>query len=243
MIDTDLITTNKNILIVLLIVLFLVEVQILAVFAAKAGHKSMLQVMDNNGNLIYETNGKKLSDFNKYYFEKTFGPLKEYNVKLVTTDHPFHFRAWFVCAMGIPVGIILLFSLLFKICLALFNDKSKHDFNIFMVGTIVFLAVMAYWIVPDTIIMLAVTGTAALVKFKWIFIVAAAAFFILLVWVIYLKYLLAQKTIETQSELAKYRLQFENGEQNLQEIVSEARPLVKWDKWKGSQHANCHNPP
>ena len=100
---------NKNppaiTFIIIAVALFLIEIEIFAVAAMKSGRKSWLQVMDQHGNIIHETDGNDLSDFNKYYFEKTFGPLDGYQVKLMTKEFPFPFRAWFVAAVGIPIGI------------------------------------------------------------------------------------------------------------------------------------------
>ncbi len=69
-----LIRENRTLFIIIAVVLFLVELEIFALAAMKSGRKSWLQVIDANGNVIHETDGKNLSDFNKYYFEKTFGP-------------------------------------------------------------------------------------------------------------------------------------------------------------------------
>ncbi len=104
------------IVIIIGISLFLTEVSILAVFARQDNRVHRLQVLDKKGNVVHETDGRTLSDFNKYYFEKTFGPLEQYDVKLVTEDVPFPFRTWVVTAVGIPillvtaVGILILLS-------------------------------------------------------------------------------------------------------------------------------------
>ncbi|MFW6242327.1 MAG: hypothetical protein ACOC98_17225, partial [Thermodesulfobacteriota bacterium] len=79
----SLLRENKTAFIIIGIVLFLIELEIFAVAAMKSGRKTWLQVLDGNGNVIHETDGKNLSDFNKYYFEKTFGPLDQYEKRLV----------------------------------------------------------------------------------------------------------------------------------------------------------------
>lgn len=96
--------------IVIAVVLFLVELEIFALAAMKSGRKSWLQIIDAKENVIHETDGNNLSDFNKYYFEKTFGPFDQHQVKLITKNLPFPFRAWLVAAVGLPVGAILLFA-------------------------------------------------------------------------------------------------------------------------------------
>jgi hypothetical protein len=80
---------NRTLFVILSIGLLLVELEIFAVAVMKSGRKSWLQVYDRKGSLIHESSGQRLSDFNKYYFEKTFGPLSDYEVKLVTRDVPF----------------------------------------------------------------------------------------------------------------------------------------------------------
>ena len=67
---------NKTVFIVIAVVLFLIELEIFAIAAIKSGRKSWLQVINAQGAVIHETDGSNLSDFNKYYFEKTFGPFE-----------------------------------------------------------------------------------------------------------------------------------------------------------------------
>ena len=71
---------HKTFLIIVAVVIFLIELEIFAFAAMTSGRKSWLQVIDDNGSVIHETDGKNLSDFNKYYFEKTFGPFEQYQV-------------------------------------------------------------------------------------------------------------------------------------------------------------------
>ena len=59
---------NRMLFIIILVVLFLIELEIFAVAAMKSGRKSWLQVFDAKGNVIHETDGQNLSEFNKYYF-------------------------------------------------------------------------------------------------------------------------------------------------------------------------------
>ena len=56
-----------------------------------------------------------------------------------------------------------------------------------------------------------VGGAETLIRFKWAFIPAAIVFTALVAWVIYLRYLLARKAIESQAALARYRLELEMG--------------------------------
>lgn len=228
---------NKTLLIIIAVVIFLLELEIFALAAMKSGRKSWLQVIDAQGSVIHETDGKNLSEFNKYYFEKTFGPFEQYQVKLITKEIPFPFRAWFVAAVGIPIGAILLFGFAVRVYQSLFygeeEKKSASDlykteykyrfekiiaavsrFNIFTIGFLIFLAVFLYWVVPNLIVYIGKVGVETLTRYKWIFLSVGIVFFGLIIWTIYLRYLLAKKTIDNQVEIEKYRLQLEFGQNN-----------------------------
>jgi hypothetical protein len=75
---SNLIQEHKTLFIIIIVGLFLLELEIFALAAMKSGRKSWLQVIDANDHVIHETSGKNLSEFNKYYFEKTFGPFEDY---------------------------------------------------------------------------------------------------------------------------------------------------------------------
>ncbi len=227
---------HKTLFVIIAITLFLLELEIFAVAVMKSGRQSRLQVLDQGGNVIHETDGENLSEFNKYYFEKTFGPLDQYQVRLTTTERPFPFRAWFVAAIGIPVGIVLLFAFVVKSYVSLFyGDEAKAQaqaargggesadgatrlesmlsrvgrFNIFTIGFLIFLALFAYWVIPNFIALVGKIGVETLIRFKLFFIVTALVFLGIVVWVIYLRYRLAVKNIESRTEIEKERLQLE----------------------------------
>jgi len=229
---TSFMRENKTLFIIISVVLFLIELEIFAIATMKSGRKSWLQVMDANGNVIHETDGNHLSEFNKYYFEKTFGSFEQYQVKLVTKDLPFPFRAWFASAIGIPVAAFLLFAFFVRAYQSLFlkeekipyeKDSTKREyeyrfekiiaaisrFNIFIIGFLVFLAVFLYWVVPNLIVYIGRTGTETIMRYKWIFLAVGIVFLGLFIWIIYLRYLLAKKTIDRQAEIDKYRLRLE----------------------------------
>ncbi|QTA81502.1 Uncharacterized protein dnl_38390 [Desulfonema limicola] len=232
---TSLIKENKTVFIIIAVVLFLIELEIFAIAAMKSGRKTWLQIIDKNGNIIHETDGKTLSDFNKYYFEKTFGALDQYSKKLEIKEAPFPFRAWFTAAVGIPIGIILLFAFVVKAYVSIFygDEKDKQgsidengarieyetefekimaaisSFNIFTIGFLVLLAVFMYWVLPNMVTYIGKVSVETLVRFKWVVISAGAVLTGLFAWVIYLRYLLAKKSIDNQAELDKIRLQLE----------------------------------
>ena len=223
---------NKTLFLIISVVLFLLEIEIFALAAMKSGRKSWLQIMDANGNVIHETDGKNLSEFNKYYFEKTFGPFEQYQVKLITKDLPFPFRAWIASAVGIPVAAFLLFAFFVRGYQHLFVNEEKiinetalknteyeyrfekliaaiSRFNIFVIGFLIFLAVFLYWIIPNLIVYIGRTGTDTIIRYKWFFLTTGVILLGLFIWIIYLRYLLAKRTIDRQAEIDKYRLQLE----------------------------------
>ena len=227
---TSFMRENKTLFIIISVVLFLIEIEIFALAAMKSGRKSWLQVMDVYGNVIHETDGKNLSEFNKYYFEKTFGPFEQYQVKLVTKDLPFPFRAWFASAVGIPVAAFLLFAFFVRAYQSLFlkeeniinetdSKRTEYEyrfekiiaaiirFNIFIIGFLVSLAVFLYWVIPNLIVYIGRTGTETIIRYKWVFLAVGIVFLGLFIWIIYLRYLLAKNTINRQAEIDRYRLQ------------------------------------
>ena len=230
---SHLIKENKTLFIIIIVGLFLLELEIFALAAMKSGRQSWLQVIDGNGTVIYETSGKNLSEFNKYYFEKTFGPFENYDVRLVTRDRPFPFRAWFVAAIGIPVGAMLLFGFVVKAYVAIFHGSELQKderrsgrepgsesrlesilyrisrMNIFIIGFLIFVGVISYWIIPNMITYIGRTGIETVIRFKWVFITLGAVVVGIGLWIIYLRYLLAKKSIESRTEIEKHRLALE----------------------------------
>ncbi|MGE0084967.1 MAG: hypothetical protein AB7S75_11160 [Desulfococcaceae bacterium] len=231
----DLVRENRTVFIIIGIVLFLIELEIFAVAAMKSGRRQWLQILDKNGNVIHVTDGKNLSDFNKYYFEKTFGrSLDEFEKRLEIRDEPFPFRAWITAAVGIPIGVVLLFAFTVKAYISLFygeeirNGTGRSDsktarydtefekvistlssFNIFTIGFLILLSVFMYWVLPNMVSYIAKVSVDTLVRFKWVVISAAAVLVGLFAWIVYLRYLLAKRNIDNQAELEKMRLQLE----------------------------------
>lgn len=225
---------HKTLLIVITIGIILLEVEIFAFAAMKTGRKSSLHILNQQGTLIHVTDGENLSTFNKYYFEQTFGPLDQYQVRLVTQEQPFPFRAWFTAALGIPIGAVLLFGFIVRAYMAIIpgdagperstlrgGDDSAPSgrfmkminqarrLNIFIIGLVIFLIIVAYWILPNVIAYLGKVGLDTLVRYKEIFLTVFGVLTAIVVWIIYLRYLLAKKSLASQTEIEKYRLQLE----------------------------------
>ncbi|MDJ0783327.1 MAG: hypothetical protein QNJ22_15225 [Desulfosarcinaceae bacterium] len=254
---TGIVREHKTVLIILLVGLLIIELEIFALAVIKSGRKSWLQVLDQSGTVIHETSGSHLSEFNKYYFEKTFGPFENYQVRLKTERIPFPFRAWFVAAVGLPIGLMLLFGFIVKAYYAIFipakseappaENGSRKSYetrlemvldkvsrlNIFLIGFFILAGVLLYWIVPNALTYLGKTGIDTIIRFKWVFIAAALALVGIVLWIIYLRYLLAKKSIETQTEIEKLRLQLEiqTGRPAALPMGEEpsSAPQVEWD--------------
>ncbi len=228
---------NKTLFILIGVGIFLIELEIFAVAAINSGRKSWMQIKDKTGNIIHMSEGNSLSSFNKYYFEKTFGPLSQYQVNWITKDEPFPFRAWFAAAVGIPVGAMLLFAFITRAFAALiYGDRTESDLsdgtdvvsapanrieallagvsrlNIFTIGFLTLLAVFTYWVVPNLIQHVGKLGVDTVIRFKWFFMTVAGVLLGIVLWIIYLRYLLAKKSIDSQIEIEKYRLQLASGE-------------------------------
>ncbi|MDL2269823.1 hypothetical protein LJC71_10480 [Desulfosarcina sp. OttesenSCG-928-A07] len=238
---SSLIQEHKTLFIIIIVGLFLLELEIFALAAIKSGRKSWLEVVDASGTVIHETSGKNLNEFNKYYFEKTFGPLTNYQTRLRTETVSFPFRAWFVAAICIPVGAMLLFGFVVRAYTAVFHgndpmlseqDRSTaagtgHEtrleailyrisrMNIFIIGFLIFVGVISYWIIPNMITYIGRTGIETLIRFKWVFITISVVAVGIGVWIIYLRYLLAKKTIESRMEIEKHRLAMEYRESTI----------------------------
>jgi hypothetical protein len=235
---TEFFQTHKTLMVLVTVGLLLVEIEIFALAAMKSGRQSRLEVYNHQGQLIYETDGGNLSQFNRHSFEKTFGPLDQYEVRLARRNRPFPFRAWFVAAVGVPLATVLLFAFVLRAFRDLFQDNRRNRespleagaggvtaedgrlvrlfgqfsrLNVFALGALALAAVLAYWIVPNLVVYLGRVGLDTLLRFKWFFIILGLMGFGLVVWIIYLRYRLACRSIQSREEVEKYRLQLECG--------------------------------
>ncbi len=281
---SDLIKDHKILMIIIVVGFFLIEIEIFAVAVMKSGRQSWMNVIDDSGEIIYQVKGSTLTNFNKYYFENTFGNIDDYQVKLVTEDVPFPFRGWFAAAIGIPVGLVLLLGFVLKaVMVMLYGKKSGQDYsddkkeiyeddikaqengdqsnnannneaqinskdsseksqkidikphikfgtaegmgsvmdqisrlNIFIIGFFIISGVMLYLVIPDMLTFLAKAGIETLLNFKWFFIALFSGLFLLFAWFMYMKYQLAKKSMDAQTEIRKYEIKMEYAKFNAQ---------------------------
>lgn len=255
---TTLILENKPLFLIIAIGLFFIELEIFALVAVKSGEKAFIQIMDNQDNIIYRISGKRIGEYEKAYIEKTFGPLDQFHVKLVTEYRPFPFRAWFTAAIGLPVGFILLLGFVVRAFFSFFSGEEKPTdqqtlpdmqyetrfekiigmvsrLNIFAIGFLIVLAMFSYWVIPNMIMYLGAISIQTILTYKWFFISLALILLAVFLWIVYLRYLLAKKAIDAQTELDKYRLQLNyNGknDQALLEHKDDSVLLVDWQEKK-----------
>lgn len=267
---SDLMRDHKILLITIVVGFFLIEIEIFAVAVMKSGRQSWMNIIDDSGAIIYQVKGSTLTNFNKYYFENTFGSIDDYQVKLVSEDVPFPFRAWFAAAIGIPVGLILMLAFILKAVISFLygkkggtiDDEPKESaaggvvegdghtsdkadmkahmkfgaaaglggvldqlsrLNIFIIGFLVMAGVMLYLVIPNMLTFLAKAGIETLVNFKWFFIALFAAIFLLFAWFMYMKYQLAKKSMDAQTEIRKYEIKMEYAKFNAQTALEYKR--------------------
>ncbi|SLM28576.1 conserved membrane hypothetical protein [Desulfamplus magnetovallimortis] len=280
---SDLIRDYKMLMIIVIVGFFLIEIEIFAVAVMKSGRQSWMNVLDDSGEVIYQVKGSTLTNFNKYYFENTFGSIDDYQVKLVSKDVPFPFRAWLASAIGIPVGLVLLLAFVLRsVMVLLYGKKSGADYdeaqqklfeedenesygedgkseeeseiedgakpdgegkkkrrwtkskarrsgqtqvgvtgsaetvlnqlsrlNIFIIGFLILSAVLLYIVIPDLLTFLAKVGIETILNFKWFFLAVLIAVFLLFAWFMYMKYQLARKSLDAQTEIRKYEIKME----------------------------------
>lgn len=246
---------NRNIIFVIIFI-FLLEGFILISAFSQAGDRKSLQIIDRNDQVIYEINGEHLSEFDKYYFENTFGSLDIYRKKLIIKNEPFPFRPWLTAAAGLPLFLILLSAFAVKAYQSLFIaklsnvDSAEKDpeamecnvvsgyirmferLDIFAIGFIILLAIFLYWVIPSLFTYISKTSIEFIINYKWFFIVASAFAAGTILWIIYLRYLLASKTIESQKEISIKQIEF---------MAFEKRQLIDYSDTKRIEYLDSMN--
>jgi uncharacterized membrane protein len=76
-------------------------------------------------------------------------------------------------------------------------------------GFLILLAVLAYWILPNLVADLGRLGLETISRFRWVFLGLAIVLFGFFGWIVYLRYLLASRSIASRMEVEKYRLELE----------------------------------
>ncbi|MCP3951669.1 MAG: hypothetical protein GY697_05540, partial [Desulfobacterales bacterium] len=116
--------------------------------------------------------------------------------------------------------------------------RKVSQFNIFVIGTLTFLTAVTVWMLPNMLQRIGTVGIEAIIRYKWVVLGMAAVLLGMVIWIIYLRYLLAQKSIESQVEVDKFRLQLEMAPENQRTILlppgeslaGSSQPLVDFNK-------------
>jgi hypothetical protein len=147
-------------------------------------------------------------------------------------EFPFPFRAWFAGAVGLPIAAVLLFGFFIKAYETLFFKNDVHAntppppqdsstdlldrmvtrvsrLNIFVIGAFVLLFALGLFAVPNLLSEFGRYAVPVISKYRWVVLAIIAVFLGLIIWIIFLRYLLARKAIEAQADMEKYRLQLE----------------------------------
>lgn len=221
---------QKVVLTVSILAFLLLELLIYLVCASEAGQKSRV-IVTKDGVTIYETLGSTLSAYEVTTFERNYGPLKDYQVQVVTETKPFPFRAWVSSAVGIPVALVLLVAFVVRVFMALLygedsegsgdpsagGGESKHRFgslmhlfkgiSVFHVGFLLVISVLLLWMVPNFIGDFLTVSMAAIRDYKWFFLGLSVFLAVVLTWIIYLRYKLSKQMLDNQLDLEKYRFE------------------------------------
>ncbi|MFA6008774.1 MAG: hypothetical protein WC799_02240 [Desulfobacteraceae bacterium] len=244
---------NKDLLFIIAFFLFVLELVIFINAFMQSGDHSKIQVLNNHDEVIYESDENKLYQFDRYYFEKNFGPLENYKKRRLDIENSFPFRGWMISAIGIPVGFMLVLGFIFKTWAVFFRGEKPvyennnrngtnerispsnrfeqiivmvSNMNIFVLGFFIVAALFLYWVLPDMIMFISRMGLETIIRFKWFFIGVFLTIAGLFSWFIYLRYLLARKAIESRTEIEKIKLQIIHETDN-EEI---ARKLLTMDR-------------
>jgi len=105
--------------------------------------------------------------------------------------------------------------------------------NIFNIGFLVFIGVISYWIIPNMLTYIGHIGIDFFIQYKWIFIALLVISFGVGLWIVYLRYLLAKKSIESQTEIQKHRLSLDYHSQSglpllLEERSDQAQAIIDY---------------
>ena len=69
--------------------------------------------------------------------------------------------------------------------------------------------IFSYWVIPNFFSYVGVKGIEAISQYKWVVLGGIGVCLFLFMWIVYLKYLLAKKSVEAKTEIEKYRLELE----------------------------------
>jgi hypothetical protein len=78
--------------------------------------------------------------------------------------------------------------------------------NIFIIGAGVFLVVLAFWVLPNLVSVIGQTGLEVIERYGWFIAIAVVGVLLIFAWFLYLRYLLAKKTLEAETHIREHQL-------------------------------------
>lgn len=215
--------------------LLVLELVIFVAVYNQSGLKSRVYVTDAGGRKIFESMGQALDPYEKWQFEKDYGPLVNYTTQIESEVTPFNYRVWVMLAVGMPLGLILILFFMAQVWLLLlkgspgaeaaeetglnesrfstFMSVSK-SFSILGIGFIIVVSILILWLIPSILGDIAKSFLSSIKNYPWFFMGVALFAGGLLVWVIYLRYRLSKQMLSNQMEIEKYRIRTQLLEQN-----------------------------
>jgi hypothetical protein len=221
--------SHKTILKIGIMLLLSMEMIIYLVANSHSGSEPWVNIYDSKGQRIYEAEGNVLTPYEKLVFQETYGPLNNYQVRIETRSTPFPFRAWLAVAVGAPIGFMLLLTYLVRAYLSFVEGEQEEDTNnfeflkdnsgkfrpwsnwqrlsLFHFGFLILVGVLSFWLVPDFVADITSRAISLIAKYKWFFLGVFVFSASLLIWVIYLKYKIAERMMDRQMDLEKFRVE------------------------------------
>jgi len=106
---------KKQLFIFVVMSIIIIEILIFAGAFSMSNHQPLIRIMDKNDHIVNESEARTFSVFKMYLFEKKYGALDNYRVKIIKKDAAFPFRAWFCAAFCVPMMIVFLIALMMKL--------------------------------------------------------------------------------------------------------------------------------
>jgi len=107
---------NKKLLLLTVgISIIIIEIFIFAMFFSISNNQPIIQIIDKNNNIINKSEARTFSVFKMYLFEKKYGSLDNFRVKIERNDIAFPFRAWFFAAFCMPILIVFIIAFILKL--------------------------------------------------------------------------------------------------------------------------------
>lgn len=220
---------NRQVLKVLVLVVIFLEFFIFCVALSKSNASLHTYVYDDHGKVIYEMKGSVITERDVIALERMYGPLARYHIRETSEHTPFPFRGWLAAAIGIPVGILLLLSLVVRMYFSLLYGEREtpraesmpgdspvrlgtllgflQNSSVFYVAIVLVVLVLALWLIPSWLGGLAKLSLATIEQFKWFFLGVTFVLAAFIFWIVYLRYKLSGKMIDNELELQKFKVE------------------------------------